>query len=354
MKERPLAFCLLAALASLAQACSSSSGKDAGADAGMEPVDSGIEDGGDGGGGGGCATLGYPCDSETPCCDMIDQMCDPLEGVCTMVLDGGDGGIPLPSDGAQWVEETVTAGVAALGGLAVPSPALQLAVGTGPSLGQLLLRSPDGGWSVVAGAPPATALYGVWADSSGDVFAVGAQDGGLPLWLSGRLDGGLSSIDLGGLSTPDSGPLFSSLNSVLGLGPAEALAVGTASHSTPGAALHLLPDGGLSVEDFPFEYSKVYGLAGGADGGPIYALALEASANQPPLVLRRLAGAWTEPPICPASDPVHAHAVGGRSRWGSDRGWRRRERQWHRVYLQRRWLRGGPGASRRAAPHGSL
>ncbi len=305
VNARTLALYLCAALAS---ACSSSTKTDAGVDAGLDSgIDSGIEDGGDGGGG--CAQAGYSCDSLTPCCDALDQICDPVQGVCVYSTpDAGDGGPSLPNDGAQWLQEGVSAGVVGLDGLSVPSPALQLAVGTGPSLGQLLQRSPDGGWSVVAGLPAATALYGVWADAAGDVYAVGQQDGGIPLWIAGRLDGGLRAIDLSSLSVDGGAGPLTTLSSVVGLAPGEALAVGAAAFSAPPIALHLLPDGGLATEALPLDVTSAYALTGSGDGGPIYALGSATTSHQLE-VLERSGGSWSGEIVFAAGN-VSAIAIG--------------------------------------------
>ena len=153
---------------------------------------------------------------------------------------GGTGG--ASADCAVWQVQTALAGIAALNGVAVASPAIQVAVGTGAGQGQLLvpgagvsasassdggLYPPDGGvcapydagpartWSVYPSIPPAGTLNGVWADLSGDVFAVGQDQARTGLLLAGNLDAGLLAVAL------DGGPLALSLTSVLGLGPAK-------------------------------------------------------------------------------------------------------------------------------------
>jgi hypothetical protein len=278
----------------LSVGCSASHNTDAGVDAGLNSgIDSGVDDGGDGGSGE-CAQDGYACDADTPCCDALDQVCDPIQNLCVFAVDGGDGGPTLPDDGAQWVDESVTAATAGLDGLTAPSPSLQLAVGAGLGAGQILIRSADGGWSVLPGVPPAIGLYGIWADPAGDVYAVGELDGGGPLWLAGNVHGGLAPLSLPAQLYADAGPVLSSLNSVIGLSPGEAIAVGTVSFLSlsPPVALHLYPDGGVAIEPLPADDTRAYGLTGSGDGGPIYALG-SSTASSNVEVLERIGGSWT-------------------------------------------------------------
>ncbi len=263
-------------------------------------TDGGIDAGGglDGGidAGIGCVSTGSVCAPGVPCCSASD-VCDPLAGLC--IPDAGSGGTTggtssggttgstsgLPNDGAQWLEERVTSDVVALGAVVAPSPGLQLAAGNGPGVAQILVRSSDAGWTVVAGVPAASALLGLWADPRGDVFAVGLSDAGTALFVAGTLDGGLASVNL------DGGPAVQTLLSVVGLGPGEALAVGDPVPPAPPVALHLLPDGGLTYESFPPELTRAYRLAEG--GGLVFALADSTDPTLPPWVLERSDGGWS-------------------------------------------------------------
>ncbi len=284
-------FASVAATAILLLGCPGTpSSADAGADAGLT---------GGGGDAGVCFAHLHACDGTAPCCDTGDY-CDPT-GLClpASVTDGAssgtsggtDGGTVLPpSDGASWREEAVASGIVALGSVSAPSPALQLATGTGPGVGALLSRSADAGWILLPGFPPSGALSDVWADPAGDLFAVGRTDGGAGLLFAGTLDGGVTTPTL------DGGLPFVSLDSVVGLGPADALAIGQPLAGAPLAALHLAPDGGLASEPLPPELTRAYRLAGGADGGLVYALALSTDPTLPPWVLVRRNGIWATLP----------------------------------------------------------
>ncbi|HUB05530.1 MAG TPA: hypothetical protein VMB50_00935 [Myxococcales bacterium] len=273
--------------AAVLTACSSSSNPDAGFDAGAP--DGGFDAGFDGGLNPTCAPPGTACEPTFPCCDAND-ICDPSSGLCVPdagVSGGTTGGSGFPSDGAQWVQEAVKGGTGIIGltALSTPSPTVQVAAGTAPALGTLVSRSGDAGWSPVTGTPPASALLGVWADSSGDVFAAGAVDGGTALLVAGRLDGGLKAVGL------DAGPPLSELQAVVGLGPNEAVAAGIPAAN----ALHLLPDGGLALEPLPGGLTRVYRMVTGPNGF-IYALA-DSSNAQISVILERDGGVWTEFPV---------------------------------------------------------
>lgn len=345
---------ILSGFVLLAAACSGSAVQP---DAG--PADSGVAGGLDAGTpSGSCASEGQACDPVlNPCCtvtcpdgvtQLVTQSCEPGSLICLPVIqidggvpscpvtpDGGtsSGGLPAVPDCAVWRVETSLAGIAALNGLAAPSPALLIAVGTGAGEGQLLapldagaapgpadgggLYPPDGGvcapfdagppatWSALAGVPASGALNGVWADASGDLFAAGRSVAGTGLLLAGNLDGGLHAVALSGV------PATLSLTSVLGLGPAEALAGGFTPAGQP-VLLHLTPDGGLSTEALPAAgLTQVDKLAGSA-AGPIYALALDD--NQDSQVLERTDGGWLllAPPSTEGlSNPVIANLALG-------------------------------------------
>ncbi len=345
--SRSARLSVLAAALSAA-ACSSSSSPDAGtSDSGQQQS---VPDSGSG-----CADLGYACDPvENPCClstcdDGVTQyvgsvcsanLCIPLveidggnpASVCNGPPDsgtttGGSSGA-ASADCAIWRAETSLAGIAAMTGVAVPSPFVQVAVGTGAGQGQLLVpadagptpSTPDGGlyppdgsycppydagppstWGIYPYLPSAGSLFGVWADPAGDVFAVGQTVDQTGMFLAGNLDGGLQAIAL------DGGTPILSLTSVLGLGPAEALAGGFTTQGTP-VVLHLIPDGGIVHESVPTHLpsgtllTEIDQLAGSASG-PIYALGLDSTGTSQ--VLQRTGSGWTvlAPPSNGAVNP---------------------------------------------------
>jgi hypothetical protein len=329
----PARWSLLGIALSLA-ACSSSSKPDAGTgDAGQQQS---VPDAGSG-----CANLGYACDPiENPCClstcddgvtEYVGSVCSGNLCIPAIELDGGnpasvcngpDGGMTTggssgiaSADCAVWQVQTSLAGIAALNGVAVPSPYLQVAVGSGAGQGQLLVpvdagptqNGPDGGlyppdgsycpdydagpastWVVYPSLPAVGTLNGVWADSAGDVFAVGQTVAQTGVLLAGNLDGGLVVIDGGTLTV--------SLTSVLGLGPAEALAGGFTAQGHA-VVFHLVPDGGLLSESLPYQLANGFLLTqidriAGNDVGLIYALGRDSN-NAGSQVLQRVDGGWT-------------------------------------------------------------
>ncbi len=279
-----------------------------GGDAGAAPAgDAGLPDVGSssssGSSGASCANEGDSCSVTVPCCtvtcpngvEYTVATCDPTSGLCLPLFletdagdpcvsggssggasggssggasggaSSGDGGSPPPG---PWVEEVVTGEVSELYSLAAPCAQVLVAAGNGKGHGVVVTRSagPAPAWTPVAGSEVSEALYGVWANTAGDLLAAGRSDAGTGLLLAGTIDGGLVPVAL------DGGPATGSLLSVLRLAPGEEVAVGVDPTFTHGVALHVIPDGGVVAEGLPADIARPFRLVGAA-GGPVYLLA---------------------------------------------------------------------------------